>query len=176
MKHTPPASLEHCVGAGEPLNGEVIRLWKQMTANILIRDGYGQSETIMLCGNFAHFPVRPGSMGKPSPGVTLRILDESGAESAFGEEGEIAALWEKEQNNGFFGLFDGYVDAEGELKLPLRMGPHGRSWYLTGDRAKADEDGYFWFVGRSDDVINSAGYRIGEPWGFSCRSTSISTN
>ena len=161
MEQTPPATLEHCVGAGEPLNGEVIRLWEQMTVGILICDGYGQSETIMLCGNFPQFPVRPGSMGKPSPGVTLRILDERGAESQHGEEGEIGVLCEKSEKGGFFGLFDGYMNMEGELKLPVRVGPDGRPWYLTGDRAKADVDGFFWFVGRSDDVINSAGYRIG---------------
>jgi medium-chain acyl-CoA synthetase len=154
-------SLEHCVGAGEPLNGEAIRQWRQMTEDITICDGYGQTETIMLCGNFAQIPVRLGSMGKPSPGVTLRILDESGAENACGEEGEIGVLCEKGEKVGFFGIFDGYMNTEGELRLPLRTGPDGRLWYLTGDRAKADADGYFWFVGRNDDVINSAGYRIG---------------
>lgn len=159
----PPCALEHCVGAGEPLNGEVIRLWEQMTERrIVIRDGYGQSETIMICGNFASFQVRLGSMGKPSRGVTMRVLDEDGVESGCDVEGEIGILCEMTgKQAGFFSLFDGYVNAEAKLTLPLLVGPDGREWYLNGDRATVDEDGYFWFVGRSVDVINSAGYRIG---------------
>lgn len=115
----------------------------------------------MVCGNFLGSQVKPGSMGKPSPGVTLRIIDDKGVENPTGVEGDMAILCEDNQTNGFFGIFDGYLDAQGQLKRPTRVAADGRVWYITGDRAECDEDGYFWFVGRSDDVINSAGYRIG---------------
>lgn len=169
MTKAPPMALEHCIGAGEPLNGEVIKVWEQMTNGIQIRDGYGQSETIMVCGNFPDSPVKPGSMGKPSPGVTLRIIDEEGKDVPEGTEGDMGILCDDGNGQaGFFGIFDGYLDAQGQTKRPVRVAADGKNWYLTGDRAECDKDGYFWFVGRSDDIINSAGYRIGKKCACKC--------
>ncbi|KAK5137133.1 hypothetical protein LTR08_000638 [Meristemomyces frigidus] len=157
-----PKALKHCTGAGEPLNPEVIRLWKE-TSGLEICDGYGQTETILVCGNFMGNAIRPGSMGKPSPGVPLHVIDLQGRECADGDEGDIAIKLDLFESSTFFGVFDGYLGEKGDLDRRLRAadGDEQSSWYLTGDRATRDKDGYFWFVGRSDDVINSAGYRIG---------------
>ncbi|KAK2737659.1 hypothetical protein FQN57_007466 [Myotisia sp. PD_48] len=151
-----PLSLEHCVGAGEPLNDEVIKTWKRMTG-IEIRDGYGQSETTLVCGNFIGGKIKYGSMGLPLPGVPLSVISSDGQESPPREEGEIAISTTTVDGSRTMNLFAGYLQATGEVGFPVREG----KWYLTGDRAYKDEDGYFWFVGRSDDVINSSGYRIG---------------
>jgi acyl-coenzyme A synthetase/AMP-(fatty) acid ligase len=160
LKTHRPKCLSHCTGAGEPLNAGVITEWEKMSG-LKIFDGYGQTETILTCGNFADSPIRPGSMGKPTPGVPLRVIGSTGEECEPGVEGDIAIR--VENNTGqFFGLFDGYLDQDGNLNQRIKkLGKY--SWYLTGDRAMRDTDGYFWFVGRADDVINSAGYRIGSP-------------
>jgi acetyl-CoA synthetase/medium-chain acyl-CoA synthetase len=142
-------SLRECVSAGEPLNPEVIRAWKEATG-ITIRDGYGQTETILLVGNFPGIPVRPGSMGLPMPGQHVEVIDANGEVLPAGEVGEIAV------NGQPPGLFREYWKDEAATRR-CRLG----DWYLTGDRAYRDEEGYFWFVGRADDVIISAGYRIG---------------
>jgi len=142
-------NLRECVSAGEPLNPEVIRAWKAATG-MTIRDGYGQTESILLVGNYPGNPVRPGSMGLPMPGFEVDVIDGASAALPPGEIGEIAVCGQPP------GLFREYwKDAEASSRC--RNG----SWYLTGDRAYRDEDGYFWFVGRADDVIISAGYRIG---------------
>lgn len=156
-----PQSLVHCTGAGEPLNPEVIRLWKE-TTGLDINDGYGQTETVLICGNFEGWPVRPGSMGRPSPGVPLFTVDANGKECVVGEEGDIALSVDLTGASDFAGVFDGYLGDDGKLDRRLRdSDTKDKPWYLTGDRASRDKDGYFWFVGRSDDVINSSGYRIG---------------
>lgn len=158
---TPPKALLHCTGAGEPLNDSVIKAWEEMTG-LQIYDGYGQSETILVCGNFKGTKIKPGSMGKPTPGVPLAVVNSDGEECESGVEGDIGILINsnKSQESDFFGIFDGYLDKEGRLDQRVRdFG--ARKWYLTGDRATRDKDGYLWFVGRSDDVINSSGYRIG---------------
>jgi len=145
-------TLRHCVAAGEPLNPEVIETWKAATG-LVIRDGYGQTETVILCGNFPPIEVRNGSMGKPTPGMDLAIIDDEGNRLGPGKEGDIAIRVEPDRP---LGLFKEY------WKNPEAMATsfhHG--WYATGDRGLCDEDGYFWFVGRADDVIISAGYRIG---------------
>ncbi|MEW6991614.1 AMP-binding protein [Colwelliaceae bacterium 6441] len=144
--------LRHSVGAGEPLNPEVISTWQDATG-VTIRDGYGQSESIILCGSFPSIEVRPGSMGKPAPGVNLNIIDNEGQIVAVNEEGNIAVNLKPYPP---MGLFKGYTLAD-EKNQEAFQG----DWYLTGDRGYKDEDGYFWFVGRSDDVILSSGYRIG---------------
>ncbi|KAF2106341.1 acetyl-CoA synthetase [Lophiotrema nucula] len=152
--------LTHCVSAGEALNNEVIRQWHKMT-NIVIREGYGQTETTLLCGNFEGTPTRPGSMGKPVPGVPLSVVDSFGNECVAGVEGDIALiLSDGDKASPFFGFFDGYLGDDGECVAPIRTSER-RSWYSTGDRAFKDTGGYFWFVGRADDVINASGYRIG---------------
>jgi acetyl-CoA synthetase/medium-chain acyl-CoA synthetase len=142
-------SLRHCVGAGEPLNPEVIKTWKD-ALGITIHDGYGQTETINLVANFPGMPVKPGSMGLPVPGHEVAVIDEKGNEAPAGEIGEIAVKGRPPA------LFMGYWKDEGKTKECFRG-----DWYLTGDRAYRDGDGYFFFVGRGDDVIISSGYRIG---------------
>lgn len=159
LKSNPPKALQHCTGAGEPLNPEVIRLWKE-TTGLEICDGYGQTETVLICGNFAGSPIRPGSMGKPSPGVPLYVIDENGKECRPDAEGDIALEVDLFEKSNYFGIFDGYLGEDGKLDRRLVSSGETHS-YLTGDRAYRDNDGYIWFVGRSDDVINSSGYRIG---------------
>ena len=145
-------SLRHCVGAGEPLNPEIIETWKEATG-ILIRDGYGQTESVILCGSFPCLDVRPGSMGKPAPGVDLQVIDNDSNILPNDNEGDIAVRVRPDHP---LGLFSGYASNTGGDNECFKG-----EWYLTGDRAIRDEDGYFWFVGRADDVIISAGYRIG---------------
>jgi acetyl-CoA synthetase/medium-chain acyl-CoA synthetase len=145
-------SLRHCVGAGEPLNPEVIETWRRGTG-LEIRDGYGQTETVLLCANFPSLEVRPGSMGKPSPTLDVAVIDEQGQALGQDSEGDIAVRYRPERP---VGLFKEYW-RNPEATEASRRG----DWYVTGDRAYLDGDGYFWFVGRSDDVIISAGYRIG---------------
>ena len=145
-------SLRHCTGAGEPLNPEVMKEWEDGTG-LSIYDGYGQTETVLLVANYRCIPVRPGSMGKPVPGFTVAIIDEDGEELPPGEEGQIAVKVKPQRPVGMFREY--WKDPEA-----MASSFHG-DWYLTGDKGYRDEDGYFWFVGRSDDVIISAGYRIG---------------
>ena len=146
------ASLRHSLGAGEPLNPEVIKVWEAATGNV-IRDGYGQTESINLLANYPALPVRHGSMGKPVPGFDIDVVDDDGARLGPGEIGHIAVRTDGASRPP--GLFDGYVNA---LETNAQAFRHG--WYYTGDTATRDEDGYFWFVGRADDIISSAGYRI----------------
>ncbi len=145
-------ALKHCVSAGEPLNPEVIDVWKTKTG-FQICEGYGQTETTILCGVFDGMPAKLGSMGLPAPGVDLDVIDENGARLGEGVEGDVAVHLAPEPPAG---LFLGYR-GDPERTAATRRG----DWYLTGDRAFRDEGGYFWFVGRGDDVIISAGYRIG---------------
>jgi acyl-coenzyme A synthetase/AMP-(fatty) acid ligase len=152
LRHYRLATLRHCIGAGEPLNPEVIEAWQRGTGQI-IRDGYGQTETVILVANFPPLPVKPGSMGKPSPGLTIGVVDDDGREVVCGTEGDIAVKLTPMRP---VGLFKEYWRNPEATSNCIRG-----EWYITGDRAIRDEDGYFWFVGRADDVIISAGYRIG---------------
>ncbi|HLV97595.1 MAG TPA: AMP-binding protein [Ktedonobacterales bacterium] len=152
LKAYPFKALRHCVGAGEPLNPEVIQTWQEATG-ITIRDGYGQTETVLICGNFPPLTVKPGSMGKPSPGFYLSVIDDEGNELPPNKEGDIAI---KIKPHRPLGLFQEYWNNPEAMARSFKG-----DWYITGDRAYKDEDGYFWFVGRADDVIISAGYRIG---------------
>ncbi|MEM7438130.1 MAG: AMP-binding protein [Pseudomonadota bacterium] len=145
------SSLRRCLGAGEPLNPEVIRYWAEHTGTT-IADGYGQTETINIVGNFPGVETRNGSMGKPVPGFEIDIVDDGGNVLPDDEVGHIAI---KTSGAWPAGLFHGYL-RDGELVTDaFRNG-----WYYTGDTASRDKDGYLWFVGRSDDLISSAGYRI----------------
>jgi acyl-coenzyme A synthetase/AMP-(fatty) acid ligase len=145
-------SLRHCVGAGEPLNPEVIETWRRATG-LVIRDGYGQTETVILCGNYPSLEARFGSMGKPAPGIELAVIDMEGNVLPPDTEGDVAVRVKPVRPPGLF------LEYKGD---PRKTAASFRGdWYLTGDRATVDADGYFWFVGRSDDVILSAGYRIG---------------
>lgn len=145
-------TLRHCVGAGEPLNPEIIDIWKAATG-VTIRDGYGQTETVILCGSFPCIEPRFGSMGKPAPGISLAIIDNDAREVEANTEGDIAVLVNPEPPLGLFKEYKNNPEKTAET--------FKGDWYLTGDRAYRDEDGYFWFVSRADDVILSAGYRIG---------------
>ena len=145
-------SLRHSLSAGEPLNPEAIRMWKDVTGT-MVHDGYGQTETVNIVANVPGMEIRPGSMGKPVPGMDVQIVDGDGKICDDGEIGHIAL-----QVGGVqpLGLFDGYYEDEKNLNRDSFQ--HG--WYYTGDTATRDADGYIWFVGRSDDIISSAGYRI----------------
>jgi len=148
------SSLRRCMGAGEPLNPEVIRYWAEHTGSV-IADGYGQTETINIVANYPGVETRYGSMGKPVPGFDIDIADDEGKRLPPDEVGHIAIRTEGE--GGWPpGLFDGYLKADGGIdRDAFRNG-----WYYTGDTARKDADGYLWFVGRADDLISSAGYRI----------------
>jgi len=152
LSHYRLATLRHCVGAGEPLNPEVIETWQRGTGQT-IRDGYGQTETVILVANFPPMPVKPGSMGKPSPGFIVGVVDDDGHDVPPGTEGDIAVKLTPRRPVGMFKEY--WCNPEATSNC-IRG-----DWYITGDRAIKDEEGYFWFVGRADDVIISAGYRIG---------------
>ena len=143
--------LRHCVSAGEPLNPEVIKAWKDATG-LNIYEGYGQTETVLCIGTFPCMEARYGSMGKPSPGWVIELQDENGKPVGVHEEGRIAIKVEPWP----VGMFSGYLDNPEENKKSFVNG-----WYYTGDKAYKDEDGYYWFIGRDDDVIKASGYRIG---------------
>jgi acyl-coenzyme A synthetase/AMP-(fatty) acid ligase len=144
--------LRHAVSAGEPLNPDTIHAFRAGTG-LTIYDGYGQTETVNLVANYRCLPVREGSMGKPAPGFDVRIVDDEGAQLPAGEEGHLGVRVRPERP---VGLFKEYWRAP-EATAAAHVG----AFYLTGDRATADEDGYLWFVGRADDVITSSAYRIG---------------
>jgi len=146
------SSLRHCMSAGEPLNPEVIRVWEEATG-LKIYDGYGQTETVNLCANYRCMPVKIGSMGLPTPGFDLTIVDDEGKEVPPGEEGYVVVKVKPERP---VGLFKEYWKKPEETASVFQG-----DYYYTGDKAYKDEDGYFWFVGRADDVILSSGYRIG---------------
>jgi acetyl-CoA synthetase len=146
------STLRHCTSAGEPLNPEVIRAWRDGTG-LTVYDGYGQSETTVLVANYRAVPVRPGSMGKPVPGWTVDVLDENGRRAPNDTVGAVAV---QVTDPPPVGLFTGY---EGDDDANARAFRDG--WYYTGDKAWRDGDGYLWFEGRDDDVITSSAYRIG---------------
>ena len=145
-------ALRHCTGAGEPLNPEIIDTWKKATG-LTIRDGYGQTESVILCASFPCIEPKAGSMGRPAPGIDLQVIDDEGNIVEPDTEGDIAVRIKPQAPQGFFREYRN----DPERTAATRRG----DWYVTGDRAYRDEDGYFWFVSRADDVILSAGYRIG---------------
>jgi acetyl-CoA synthetase len=145
--------LRHCMSAGEPLNPEVIRVWKK-AFGLDIYDFYGQTETVCVLSNFPFMPIKYGSVGKPTPGHDVRIVDDDGKEVGVNEEGNIVIYVDKNVRPP--GLFKEYWKDKDIMKKAFRG-----NYYYTGDRGYKDEDGYFWFVGRDDDVIKSSGYRIG---------------
>ncbi|XP_039349198.1 acyl-coenzyme A synthetase ACSM4, mitochondrial-like isoform X2 [Mauremys reevesii] len=145
-------SLRHCVTGGEPLNPEVMKQWKTQTG-LDIYEGYGQTETVTICANVKGMKIKPGSMGKASPPYDVQVVDDQGDILPRGEEGNIAIRIKPTRP---FCLFSQYLDNPEKTAST----EHG-NFYITGDRGIMDEEGYFWFVGRSDDIINSSGYRIG---------------
>ena len=147
-----PRSLQRCMAAGEPLNVNVLQEWREATG-LTIREGYGQTETVVLCASIPNLEVKPGSMGLPPPGLDVAVVDKDGVQLPPGEVGEIAVRVDPDRP---IGLFHSYCENP-DATASCYHGP----WYLTGDCASVDEDGYFWFVSRADDIITSAGYRIG---------------
>lgn len=145
-------TLRHCVAAGEPLNPEVMNVWKDATG-LTIYDGYGQTETVLLVGNFPCNEVRFGSMGKMSPAFYIGIINDEGKEVPPGQEGDIAVKLTPKRP---VGLFKEYFNEPERTAATVRG-----DWYITGDRGIKDKDDYIWFVGRADDVILASGYRIG---------------
>lgn len=146
------SALRYCTTAGELLNDSVFRTWQQITG-LPIYEGYGQTETCLQIGTFPCMTPKPGSIGRPTPGWNIDILDEEGRICQPGVEGEICIRLEAGKN---LGLFTGYL-LEPEKTASVMVD----GYYHTGDKAWMDEDGYYWFLGRTDDLIKSSGYRIG---------------
>lgn len=145
-------NLEHlhsAVSAGEPLNREVVEQFRN-NFNLTVRDGYGQTESTLLIGFLKDTKSRPGSMGKEIPGSRVTIVDDEGQPVETNVKGNVALPLD------FPGLFKGYYKDEERTKAA-----QAGDYYITGDLAHIDEDGYFWFEGRRDDIIISSGYTIG---------------
>ncbi|MDQ0231052.1 acyl-CoA synthetase MbcS [Metabacillus malikii] len=143
------ATLHSAVSAGEPLNREVIDIF-QKHFNVKVRDGYGQTESTLLVGIMKGMDIKPGSMGKPTPGNDVVIINDEGEPCRVNEIGDIAV------HRNTPALFkEYYKDFERTAKQ------YRKDYFITGDRARMDEDGYFWFEGRGDDIIISSGYTIG---------------
>ncbi|NEU57202.1 acyl-CoA synthetase [Halorussus sp. MSC15.2] len=147
--------LRHALSIGEPLSAGVVD-WGEETLGVTIHDTYGQTETgNMIINNYPTMELKPGSMGKPLPGIEADVVDpETGEPMDPGETGEIA------QRGDYPCFFAEYWQKPEKTADCFVDGPDGE-WYLSGDLARKDEDGYFWFEGRADDVIISSGYRIG---------------
>lgn len=146
------SALKNCVVAGEPLNPEVFRYFFEKTG-LRLMEGYGQTECTVAIATYPWMEPKPGSMGKPTPGYDIDIVDEAGNTCEIGNEGEIVIYTDRRKP---VGMFKGYYRDEELTKNVWSEGV-----YKTGDMAWRDEDGYFWFVGRADDIIKSSGYRIG---------------
>src|SRR4051812_19763959 len=145
-----PQKFRMVCSAGEPLNPEAIRWFREQYGNTVL-DYYGLTESYPLCANYPFMEVREGSMGRPMPGWDVQILDEDEHEVAPGERGEICL---RARSNPHYPL--GYWNNPEASEETF-----GGDWFHTKDGAQADEDGYCWYAGRADDVIISAGYRIG---------------
>ncbi len=146
------SSLRYCTIAGEALNPSVFEEWKWLTG-IPLMEGFGQTETTLTVATYPWVEPKPGSMGKKGPQYDIDLVDADGNTVADGEEGEIVIHIDKKRP---VGLFREYLD---DPEVTARAMHDGL--YHTGDVAMRDSDGYYWFVGRTDDVIKSSGYRIG---------------
>jgi len=144
------SAIEHCGNAGEPRSPEVFNKIKDVWG-LEMHEGFGQSESTVLIANFEWFEPRPGSMGKPAPLYDVDLVDAEGNTCEDGEEGRIIV-----RNVDAVGLFKGYY-----LDEKLTADAFSGGVYDTGDTAWRDPDGYYWFVGRNDDMIKCSGYRIG---------------
>ena len=144
------SSLRYICSVGEPLNPEAV-VWSNEVFGMAFHDNWWQTETgAIMCANYPSMEIRPGSMGKPIPGVQLAIVDEDFNEVPDGEDGNLVV------KPGWPSMFHAYWNNSEMYNSRFRKG-----WYITGDTARKDEDGYFWFVGRADDVINTAGHLVG---------------
>ena len=146
------SSVQHMTTAGEALNPEVYKQFKKATG-LKILEGFGQTESTMIIGNMTGAPHKIGSMGKPAPIYDVDLVDADGNSVPVSENGEIVI---KVKDGMPCGLFTGYYNAQDKTDEVLHDG-----YYHTGDVAWKDEDGFYWYVGRTDDVIKSSGYRIG---------------
>ena len=156
------SALRHVASVGEPLNPEAV-VWGQETFDRPVLDNWWQTETgAIMISNEPGSPVRPGSMGVPVPGVVATVLERGDDGRALVVDGAVREVTdpggtgELALRPGWPSMFRGYLDDEARYRRCFAGG-----WYLTGDLARRDEDGYFWFVGRADDVIKSAGHLIG---------------
>ncbi|MEI7832103.1 MAG: AMP-binding protein, partial [bacterium] len=146
------SSLKYCAVAGEPMNPEIYNAFLKATG-IRIMEGFGQTETVVSVATFPWMEPKPGSMGKPSPLYDIDLLNSKGESCEVGEEGQIVIHTAERKPPG---MFNGYMrDAE------LTNSVWHDDIYYTGDMAWRDEDGYYWFVGRADDLIKTSGYRVG---------------
>lgn len=145
-------NFRSCVAAGEPLNPEIIETWQEATG-VLIRDGFGQTESTCMIANLPNDKVKFGSMGKPTFLYDVIIADDDGNELSIHEEGNICVKTDTGKPNGIFAGY--YYDKERQAQV------FRNNVYFTGDKAYKDEDGYIWFVGRNDDVIKTSDYRVG---------------
>lgn len=144
------SSLRHLASVGEPLNPEAV-WWGKKTLGYPFHDNFWQTETGgIVIANYPSMPIKPGSMGKPVPGITAAIVDNQGREVEVGKEGNLA-------------LKPGWASMMVKIwRRPKKYQTYfSGGWYITGDRAYMDKDGYFWFIGRADDVIKTAGERVG---------------
>ena len=146
------SSVQHATIAGEALNPEVFRQLEKLTG-MKVMEGFGQSESTLIIGNLVGASHKIGSMGKATPLYDVKLLDSDGNPVKNGETGEICI---NIANGRPYGLFKEYYRDEEKTKEAMHDG-----WYHTGDVAWLDEDGFYWYVGRADDVIKSSGYRIG---------------
>ena len=146
-------SLRHATTAGERLEPEMFRRFAELT-DLTLREGYGQTETTLLTACFRGFDAVEGSMGVPSPFYHIELRDENGQAVGPGETGEIVII--PEENGRQLGVFRSYLDNEEQYRYVWRGGV-----YHTGDLAHCDENGYYWFHGRADELIKTGGFRIG---------------
>ncbi len=146
------SKLEYCTTAGEALNPNVFLEWKEKTG-IMIYESYGQTETALVLGTYPYVEPRPGAMGMPNPQYRVDVLNSEGKHCKPGEHGRLVILTDKCKPLGLFKEY--YRNPE------LTHQQHHDGIYYTGDIVYTDEDGYYWFVSRADDVIKSSGYRIG---------------
>lgn len=147
------SALRLTVSAGESVDPETVRRWAAKTGAHLL-DGYGQTETLMTVLNYVPMAVKPGSMGRPLPGTRVAVLTEDGGPAPVGARGRLAIHADNPQ------IMLGYWNAPDKTAENFTE-IDGTRWFLTGDTASIDDDGYLYFGGRDDDIINSSGYRIG---------------
>jgi acetyl-CoA synthetase len=145
------SSLSYCTTAGEALNPDLFDSWREGTG-LVLTEGFGQTESPLLVMNTVGMEPKPGSMGKPSPQYVVELHDEDGSRCAPGQTGEVVVKLDPRPD----GIMMCYMRDDAKTAEAMHGG-----WYHTGDIAWADEDGYYWYVGRNDDVIKSSGYRIG---------------
>jgi acetyl-CoA synthetase len=144
------SSLRYTMSVGEPLNPEAV-VWGERAIGLPFHDNWWQTETgSIMIANFPWMPIKPGSMGRPMLGINPGVIDDNGNEAPPGVEGDLAV------RPGWPSMFRTYWQDEERYNSRFRNG-----WYITGDRARRDEEGYFWFIGRADDVINTAGHLVG---------------